>query len=437
MTVVQRPVLSPVEVLTFEGLYRDLQRPLARFVLNSVHDAQDAEDICQEVWTRVDAGLHELREPAAARTWVYRIARHAIIDAVRRRSRRPESVPLSIEPPAPDVDDPAVAALSKERAALAWQTLAMLPTRQRMALYLKEVEEQRYSDIAAVLNCSESAVETLLFRARRNFAERFGAVAENRAERCARARDVMAALLDGEGDAVLRRGVEAHLDECGNCAQSLPEAQEMTRLRGALLLPPLALTPEVALGSGLPELGSLALDALRSVGAKVLAFALGGKATVTAGAAATATVAALALTPVLPANTTDGFATTPPSDVASVQPRLPESPIGVRVDEAVPEVMFQRAGAFSLDLAPEKGLLTILAPTVAAPFTEVVDAVPTAALALDEVATTLVNAPTRPVVSLADAAEPEASLDDVPVLGLEAADASSLRSADSVLAPLN
>lgn len=126
----------------------DLQRPLARFVLNSVRDQQDAEDICQDVWTRVDAGLHALREPAAAHTWVYRTARHAIVDAMRRRSRRPESVPLSIDPPAPAGDDPAVAGLSKERAALAWQTLAMLPIRQRMALYLKEVEERRYSDIA-------------------------------------------------------------------------------------------------------------------------------------------------------------------------------------------------------------------------------------------------------------------------------------------------
>ena len=140
-----------------------------------------------------------------------------------------------------------------------------------------------------------------------------------------------------------------------------------------------------------------------------MAFALGGKATVTAGAAASATVAALALTPVLPANTTDSLATAPPSDMASVQPsRLPESSMDVRVDEALPEV-FQRAGAFSLDLTTEEQLLTIDAPTPALPFTEVVGAVPTAALPLDE----------------------------VPELPLEAADAPSLLPADSAFAPLD
>lgn len=50
MTVVERPVAMTVEVLTFEGLYRRLQQPLSRFVLNSVRDPQDAEDICPEVW---------------------------------------------------------------------------------------------------------------------------------------------------------------------------------------------------------------------------------------------------------------------------------------------------------------------------------------------------------------------------------------------------
>jgi RNA polymerase sigma-70 factor (ECF subfamily) len=45
------------------------------------------------------------------------------------------------------------------------RAVAMLPEKQRAAVLMHKYEEMEYSQIAKVLNCSESAIKSLLFRA--------------------------------------------------------------------------------------------------------------------------------------------------------------------------------------------------------------------------------------------------------------------------------
>src|ERR671929_2352733 len=71
-------------------LYRTYAGELLGFALNALNDRETAEEIVQETFTR--AWRHADRydpQRGSVRTWLYQIARHAIIDARRRASARP------------------------------------------------------------------------------------------------------------------------------------------------------------------------------------------------------------------------------------------------------------------------------------------------------------------------------------------------------------
>ncbi len=62
--------------------------------------------------------------------------------------------------------------LSRERGREITKALQSLPENQRMALILKRYDDFSYEEIARILNCSVSAVESLLVRAKRNLQEK-------------------------------------------------------------------------------------------------------------------------------------------------------------------------------------------------------------------------------------------------------------------------
>src|SRR5918998_5577296 len=96
-------------------LYRAYSGELFGFAVNALGERGAAEELVQEVFTR--AWRHAARyDPARAsvRTWLYQIARHAIIDARRRASVRPSLAPN-------DAVEEAAAGPSIEQAMLGWQ----------------------------------------------------------------------------------------------------------------------------------------------------------------------------------------------------------------------------------------------------------------------------------------------------------------------------
>ncbi len=140
---------------------------LARRMLG---DDQEAEDVTQEAMLRLWKQAPSWRaDGAKLSTWLYRITANLCIDRLRRR-RETSAGDL------PDPADPAPAALDRisdrERAAALQRALAALPDRQRLAIVLRHLEERSNPEIAAVLDTSIEAVESLLARGRRNLAAR-------------------------------------------------------------------------------------------------------------------------------------------------------------------------------------------------------------------------------------------------------------------------
>lgn len=137
---------------------RSLCRALAR---------EDAEDVEQETLERAFSHLPQLRVGASFRPWLLSIARRLACDSHRRRRHL---CPLPAhECPVLACQDEDLGALEREEERQA-VTVALnrLRDRQQQVLLLREVEGLSYLAIAQRLAISEAAVETLLFRARRN-----------------------------------------------------------------------------------------------------------------------------------------------------------------------------------------------------------------------------------------------------------------------------
>ena len=103
------------------ALYRTYAGELLGFALHGLGERGAAEEVVQEVFTRAWRNADRY-DPArgSVRTWLYQIARHAIIDMRRRASARPA---LAV---GESVDEQGVDGDSIEQAMLGWQVAAAL-----------------------------------------------------------------------------------------------------------------------------------------------------------------------------------------------------------------------------------------------------------------------------------------------------------------------
>ncbi|MHA7651530.1 RNA polymerase subunit sigma-70 [Mycobacterium sp. ML4] len=146
-------------------------------MLGSVHDA---EDLVQETYLRGWRGYPALRERAALRTWLYRIATTACLRALENRARRalPADDPIGDSEwlePIPDAylfQTPEDALTLRQSVRLAVMTaLQELPARQRAVLILRDVVQFSAAEVAELLETTPAAVNSSLQRARGRLAE--------------------------------------------------------------------------------------------------------------------------------------------------------------------------------------------------------------------------------------------------------------------------
>ena len=143
-----------------ERLYARHKRDVYRYVLRDVRDPDEAEDITQTAFLDAFRALRRGDEPEHPHAWLLTIAQNASRRRYRSRVGRPSEVELDAELlAAPDREGP-----SAEDIRVA---LERLRPAQREALVLREIGGRSYIEIAAAMDMSVPAVETLLFRARR------------------------------------------------------------------------------------------------------------------------------------------------------------------------------------------------------------------------------------------------------------------------------
>ena len=153
----------------FQELVRRYQSIVWRVCYSYLRNAQDAEDLTQEVFLKVYRNLHQFEGRSSFKTWLYRIAINTCQNELRHRSRRPPEAETEIEVAAAII--PSGQFVEKEyqeirhRELLA-EALAALDPAVSEVLYLKDMEERPYTEIAKLLDISMSAAKMRVQRAR-------------------------------------------------------------------------------------------------------------------------------------------------------------------------------------------------------------------------------------------------------------------------------
>jgi len=161
---------------SFDLLLRKYRSPLVNFLYRMVGDTGAAEDLAQEVFLRVYRARKQYAPSAKFTTWMFRIATNVALN--ERRDGRHRRLEVSIDQPADggENDAPALEVadrnpgiehelIARDRAAVIRRAVEALPEKQRAAVLLHKYQEMDYDEIARVLECSESALKSLLFRA--------------------------------------------------------------------------------------------------------------------------------------------------------------------------------------------------------------------------------------------------------------------------------
>ncbi len=144
--------------------------PVIHFVYRMVQNQHVAEELAQDVFLRVYKARKGYEPSAKFTTWLFRIATHIALNAIRdgRGERAVESLDDE-ESPALHIQDRRSNIeqdlLEDARLSEIRRAVQALPAKQRAAVLMHKYQEMDYSQIAQVLGCSESAVKSLLFRA--------------------------------------------------------------------------------------------------------------------------------------------------------------------------------------------------------------------------------------------------------------------------------
>lgn len=149
---------------------------LFNYLVRSLQSEEEAEDLAQETFVRVFRNRARFDARQTFSSWLYAIASNLVRDRYRWRTRHPQ-VSLDAQDEATGarfVDrlksgdgSPTDNLESVERAEAVRRAVAALPVELRQPLILAEWEAKSQAEIGVILGCSAKAVETRIYRARK------------------------------------------------------------------------------------------------------------------------------------------------------------------------------------------------------------------------------------------------------------------------------
>jgi RNA polymerase sigma-70 factor (ECF subfamily) len=157
---------------SFALLLAKHRAPVIHFLYRMIQNQAVAEELAQEVFLRVYRSRASYEPTAKFTTWLFRIASHVALNHIRdgKHERNQESLDQDsdegmsrqVASTGPTVEQQMLREAKFEEIR---RTIQLLPAKQRAAVLMHKYEEMEYAQIAAALECSESAVKSLLFRA--------------------------------------------------------------------------------------------------------------------------------------------------------------------------------------------------------------------------------------------------------------------------------
>ncbi|WP_341903288.1 RNA polymerase sigma factor [Fluviicola taffensis] len=163
--------------MTLELLYEKYAKQVYNLALQYVQNANDAEEIAQDVFLAAHKSLDKFRNESNHGTWLYRITINRSLDFLKAKKRKKRFFWFTNELSENDsveFNHPGVLIENQEETAFIFSCINELPDNQKTALILNKIEHLPIAEIAGIMETSAKAVESLIQRAKTNLSKKIG-----------------------------------------------------------------------------------------------------------------------------------------------------------------------------------------------------------------------------------------------------------------------
>lgn len=160
----------------FKKLVDEWQDMVYNTALSIVQNAEDADDLTQDVFIQVYQSISSFKGDSKFSTWLYRITLSKALDFEKKKKRKKRlgyvqhffgsKEDENLHPV--DFNHPGVQMEKKEKAKELFNALKLLPENQHIAFTLHKIEGQSYQEVADIMKTTLYAVESLMGRAKVN-----------------------------------------------------------------------------------------------------------------------------------------------------------------------------------------------------------------------------------------------------------------------------
>lgn len=157
----------------FPEVYEETKDVVYGYLYYMTKDKSLAEDLSQETFLKIYQNLKKFKGQSSIKTWCLTVARNTFLSFARKKKpvlleeQYLETIPEYYE------NIPESNVLKREEAERIAEVLAMLRADDRTILLLRDYEGLSYTEIAAVMELSETAVKARIHRARERFRKLF------------------------------------------------------------------------------------------------------------------------------------------------------------------------------------------------------------------------------------------------------------------------
>lgn len=144
--------------MTTDALWTAFSGRLRGFIAKRVREDVDIDDILQDVFAKIHAGLGELSDEEKLEAWLFQLTRRAIVDHYRKRRDLELPEDLAEKPDSKDI--------SAEVASWLDPMMSLIPDEDREALRLTDMEGLSQKELAAKLGLSLTGAKSRVQRAR-------------------------------------------------------------------------------------------------------------------------------------------------------------------------------------------------------------------------------------------------------------------------------
>lgn len=147
----------------FEEFIKRYQAQLFSFCLSFIKDKTEAEDMVQETFLKFYTAIESINPDKNLKSYIFKIARNLCLDNLKKKKPIYKKSPPEME----SLTNPYLEYCKSQEEKMLYLAMEELNENEKTSILLKYRSGLKYSEISEVLNRSESAVESILFRAKK------------------------------------------------------------------------------------------------------------------------------------------------------------------------------------------------------------------------------------------------------------------------------